>query len=221
MKNLMTAMIAVSLFSSMAFAQGSSTTKLRKKAAPQTISYDPDTLDLEVKRSQFLVDGFNLGFEFVNVNSREFDVKSKVTGTVQKGIKEESNSTGNQMGFKFGYKQIRRGGMGWDLNASVLKNSKRPEGASEITMLTPSANFVVAAPEYVYGSLGVNTMALFGDSDTTYSPRLGFQVGGGLVLGKNFNMEIFYSWVNHGEETQYALMETRSTTTNARLIYAF
>ncbi|WP_413287924.1 hypothetical protein [Bdellovibrio sp. HCB337] len=219
MKNLMAAMIAVSLVSSMAFAQGTSNTKLRKKA-PTTYNYDPDTLRTAI-RSEYMVDGFNLGFEYVNINSRQFDVKSKVTGTVQKGLKEEGNPTGNQVGVKFGYKQIRRGGMGWDLNASLLKNTKRPEGTAEVNMFAPSANFVVSAPEYVYGSLGVNSMVLFGEAESNYSARLGYQVGGGLVLGKNFNMEVFYSWVNYGEETQYALMENRSTTTNARLIYAF
>lgn len=205
---------------SLALAQGSSSTKLRKKAAPNTYNYDPDAY-VSTTRSNHLTKGFNLGFEYMAQNSSEMDTKSKVTGTVEKGIKGDTSKAPKQMGLKVGYKQIPRSGMGFDLNISLLKLDSRPEGTSDITNILPSANFIFSAPEYVYGALGLNTNFVVGDNDSTYSPRLGYQVGVGVMLGKNFNIEVFYNWINLGIEAQYALMEVRTAATNARLTYAF
>lgn len=209
------------LLASSAAAQGKSGTKLRpKKTAPATYNYDPDAYISDV-RPYYMADGFNLGVEYMSTQSSEMDVKNKVTGLVEKDLKGDLSKESKQIGLKAGYKQIPRGGMGFDLNLSLLKLESRSEGAADITSLLPSANFVVSAPEYVYGALGLNTNFVFGDEETTYSPRIGYQVGVGAIVGKNFNFEVFYNWINTGAEAQYALMEVRTGTTNARLIYLF
>jgi hypothetical protein len=85
----------------------------------------------------------------------------------------------------------------------------------------PSANFVIAAPDYVYGAVGLNTFIVGGDNNAKHDPLLGYQVGGGLLVKKNFNFEIFYTWMNQRLEYKAALAEEHNTSTNARLIYAF
>jgi len=216
MKKLMAFNVALtmtlSLLSTSAFAQGTTSTTKRKVA--------PNESALS-KASSYLANGFNFGFEYMNLNSSEMDVKSKVTGSVEKGIKNDLSNSSKLMGAKFGFKQIKRSGLGMDMNLSVLKVTSRSEGTPESTQIQPSANFIVAAPDYVYGALGLNTNFVLGDTSSTYSPRIGYQVGAGTMIGKNFNFEVFYSWINVGLESQYALMETRTTTTNARLIYVF
>ncbi|HEY8272794.1 MAG TPA: hypothetical protein VIG33_18015 [Pseudobdellovibrionaceae bacterium] len=209
-------MISLTL-TSMSLAQGTATTKLRK-TAPPTYNYDPDTL---VGPSPYMVDGFNLGFEYLSVNSLQSDIKNKLTGNLEKGLKEDASKIPKQLGFKMGYKQIPRGGMGFDLNLSILKLEKRPEGTSDLTNVVPAVNFIVAAPKYAYAAVGVNTSIVAGDDNAQHSPHIGYQAGGGIVLQKNFNFEILYSWINQGIESQTALTEERMTSTNARLIYAF
>lgn len=207
---------AASLLSALCLAQ-TNTNRLRKKAPP-TYNYDPDLL---TGPSPYMVDGFNLGFEYLSVNSLQSDVKSKVTGNLEKDLKTDPSNIVKQLGFKMGYKQIPRGGMGFDLNLSLLKMEKRPEGTSDLTNVVPAVNFIVAAPKYAYGALGVNTSIVAGDDNAQHTPHIGYQVGGGVVLQKNFNFEIFYNWLNQGIESQYAFTEERMTSTTARLIYAF
>ncbi|MGZ3746843.1 MAG: hypothetical protein ACXWRE_05740 [Pseudobdellovibrionaceae bacterium] len=200
------------------FAQTSTSTIKFRKIPPPTYNYDPDLLR---DPSPYMVDGFNLGFEYLSANSFQSDVKSKVTGNLETGIKEDPAKIAKQMGFKIGYKQIPRGGLGFDLNLSLLKMEHRPEGTSELTNVMPTVNFIVAAPKYVYAAVGVNTSIVAGDDNAKHTPHLGYQVGGGLVLQTNYNFEIFYSWINQGIESQYAFTEERMASTNARLIYAF
>jgi hypothetical protein len=209
----------MSLASQAALAQGTSTTT-SKKAAPATYNYDPDAIP-DTRPSPYLVDGFNVGFEYVSQNSSVADIKNKVTGNVEKGFKNDISQVPNQMGVKAGYKQITRGGLGFDLGISILKAEKRVENTSDLTTFMPSANLVIAAPQYVYGSLGLNTAIVAGDDNAKHDPHIGYQVGGGVILKKSFNLEIFYTWMNQRIEYQQALAEERVTSTNARLIYAF
>lgn len=217
--NLISLIMIMSLISQTALAQGSNSTKL-KKSAPATYNYDPDTIP-DTRPSPYMVDGFNVGFEFLSPNSSVSDIKNKVTGNVEKGFKNDLSQVPKQLGLKVGYKQITRGGMGFDLSLSVLKGEQRIENTSDLTTFMPSANFIIAAPDYVYGALGLNTAIVAGDDNAKHDPRVGYQVGGGLVLKKNFNLEIFHSWINQRLESQQAIAEERTTSTNARLIYAF
>lgn len=208
----------MSLIGQSALAQGSSSTKL-KKSAPATYNYDPDTIP-DTRPSPYMMNGFNIGLEYISPNSSVSDIKNKVTGNVEKGFKNDLALVPKQMGLKMGYKQIARGGMGFDLNLSLLK-SEQLENSSELTTLMPSANFIIAAPQYVYGALGLNTFIVGGDNNGKHDPRIGYQVGGGLIVKKNFNLEVFYTWMNQRIEYQAALAEERNTSTNARLSYAF
>jgi len=202
----------------MAHAQGSNTTKLKK--APPTYNYDPDAIPSS-RPSPYMVDGFNLGFEYMSPETSVSDIKNKATGNVEKGFKNDMDLVPKQLGIKVGYKQIKRAGLGFDLNLSILKADKRIENTSDVTNFMPSANLIVAAPEYVYGALGFNTAIVGGDDFAKHDPRLGYQVGGGLIVNKNFNFEVFYTWMNQRIETQASLAEEHVTSTNARLIYAF
>lgn len=205
MKNATLSLIMImSLIGPAALAQGTST-----KTIP------------DARPSSYMVDGFNVGFEYMSPNSSVADIKNKATGNVEKGFKNDLAFIPKQLGIKAGYKQITRGGMGFDLNLSLLKADQRIENTSDLTTFMPSANFIIAAPEYVYGALGLNTAIVAGDENAKHNPRIGYQVGGGVVLKKNFNFEVFYTWINQGLEYQQALAEERVTSTNARLIYAF
>lgn len=208
----------MSLVSQTALAQGSSTTKL-KKSAPATYNYDPDTIP-NTRPSPYMVDGLNIGLDYISPLSSVSDIKNKVTGNVEKGFKNDLALVPKQMGLKVGYKQITRGGMGFDLNLSLLQ-SEKVENSSALTTLMPSANFVIAAPDYVYGALGLNTFIVGGDNYAKHDPRIGYQVGGGLIVKRNFNVEIFHTWMNQRLESQASIAEERNTSTNARLIYAF
>jgi len=209
----------MSLIGQAALAQGTSSGKL-KKPAPETYNYDPDTIP-DTRPSPYMADGFNVGFEFMAPNSSVADIKNKTTGNVQKGFKNDLALVPKQIGIKAGFKQILRGGMGFDLSLSVLKAEQKIENTSDLTTFMPSANFIFAAPEYVYGALGMNTAIVAGDDNAKHDPRVGFQVGGGLIVKRNFNLEVFYTWMNQRLEYQQALVEERVTSTNARLIYAF
>jgi hypothetical protein len=218
-RTALTLLTIINLVSTASLAQGAASKTKFPKTAPPTYNYDPDAI--LVRPSPYMAAGFNLGFEYLAANSAQSDVKSKVTGNVEKGLKKDLAIVPKQLGLKVGYKQIPRGGMGFDLSLSVLKMESRPEDTSDFTTLMPSANFILAAPKYAYGALGVNTSIVVGDENAEHSPHIGFQIGGGVVLKKNFNFEVFYSWINQGIEYQYALTEERVTATNARLIYAF
>lgn len=207
----------MSLAAQSAFAQGTSTTK-SKKPAPATYNYDPDTIQ---EPSPYLVDAFNIGFEYMSPNSAVSDIKNKTSGAVEKGFKNDLSTIPKELGMKMGYKQIARGGLGFDLNLSILKADHRVEDASDLTTIMPSANLIVAAPDYVYGAAGLNTAVVAGDSNAQHTPRIGYQVGAGLIVMKNFNFEIFYTWMNDGIEAQYTMTEQHLASTNARLIYAF
>lgn len=211
--------VIMSLFGQAALAQGTSTTKA-KKSAPATYNYDPDAIP-DMRPSPYMMDGFNIGFEYAAANSATADIKNKVTGNVEKGFKKDMSEVPNQLGLKAGYKQIARGGLGFDLNLSILKAEKRIENTSDLTTLMPSANLIIAAPQYVYAALGLNTALVGGDNNGKHDPRIGYQVGGGLVVKKNFNLEVFYTWMNERVEYTTALTEEHNTSTNARLIYAF
>lgn len=205
MKNATLSLIMImSLLGPAAFAQGTSNTK------------SPDT-----RPSPFMVSGFNVGFEYMSPNSSVADIKNKATGNVERGFKNDLALVPKQLGIKAGYKQITRGGFGFDLNLSILKADQRIENTSDLTTIMPSANFIIAAPDYVYGALGLNTAIVAGDENAKHNPRIGYQVGGGVILKKNLNVEVFYNWIHQGLEYQQALTEERVTSTNARLIYAF
>lgn len=219
MKNLMTLTVFLSLMGSFAEAQSSSKTSLRKKA-PLTYDYDPDSFISDV-RPFYMLKGFNMGFEYMTTNSHSKDTKFKLTGEVEKAVNGSAEKSTKQIGLKLGYKEVPRGGMGFDINFSVLKEDRRPENTPDVTHLLPSANFLFAAPEYAYISMGLNTQFVVGDEETTYSPRIGYQVGLGTVIGQNFNFEVFYNWINTGLEAEFTQAEIRTTTTSARLIYAF
>lgn len=219
-KTTMTLVTIMSLVSgNLAHAQ-SGNTKLPSKKDSPTTSTQRNSLSTP-KTSKYLSEGFQLGFEYMAPLSSESDVKSKVTGNVEEGVKDERSGLPKHMGLKVGYKQIRRGGMGFDLGLSLLKADRRSEGASELTSIIPTANFILASPKALYGALGINSTMVTGDDSMKHYSRLGFQVGGGLILKKHFNLEIFYNWINQGLESQYALMEERTTSTSARLTYVF
>lgn len=203
-------LMMTSLFSQTATAQqqgASSLSKIKQKVSAPT--------------SPYLADGFNIGFEFMDVNSSVADIKSKITGAVEKGFKNKTSEIPSQLGVRAGYKQIARGGLGFDLNLSVLKSEQRIENTSDLTTIMPAANFIVAAPDYFYGALGLNIAVVAGDENAEHTPRIGYQIGGGVILKKHLNLELFHTWTNQGIEYSQAWAEERTTSTNARLIYAF
>lgn len=190
-----------------------------KKAPPETINmYDEDNYRLP---SPYMVDGFNFGFEYMVPNKSQADIKNKMNGSLRVDVSAELNNDHKQWGLKGGYKQIPRGGLGFDLNLAYLMEDRAPEGQTKLSYLVPSVNAVLAAPQYFYGSAGINVLTVFGSSDTNYTPRLGYQVGAGLLIATNLNFEIFFNWLNTAAETKNEILEMRNTATSARLLYAF
>jgi len=225
MKRLLVLALISTLFNALALETGfaaaeGGSNSLRRKAPP-TYNYDPDAYVSDA-RPAYMIQGFNMGFEYMSTSRYERDVKNKTTGDTQKGLLDDAAKEPKQLGIKFGYKQIPSGGVGFDMNLSVLKPEKRSDNAPEITTAIPNLNFIVAAPDYVYASFGLNTSFVLGASDdVTYSPRVGYQAGLGVIMGSRFSLEVFYNWIRLGMETDKDMTEVRTTATNARLIYAF
>lgn len=167
-----------------------------------------------------MTQGFFVGMEYERTESATIDYTLKETGEQFKGIKSDTSKATAQVGLKLGYKQIPMGGVGFDFGLSILKYEK-PDEDSNFTNFSPTANLVLAAPQFIYASAGVNTHFITGASDGKFSSELGYQIGVGTIIANSFNFEIAHKWYSVEIEGSAAWVSAKARATNARLIYVF